>query len=462
MSIAIEPTIHVLQVILQGVPVGTNLALLQLLWSMLNGSFLTSRGAIFSGMQASGFSPAEIRRGWAAMRYGIWRIDDLLSAWRQYVQEQGRWQAHEYEGYRPVAADITAFWRPRLKGWLGRYFNGIANRLLGGVGLALVAEIGQVDGHRLPLLRKIIRAHPDDLSQDTLKKMVLTWLARHLGPHEIALFDAGAHISDMQAAGIPRYLIRLAKNCTGRRPYLPAYKQGRPSEYGRLVRPLARRRKGKDIAATQPDKTECFVYQGRQIEVHRWYNLVLATHKVADKHDSFDVLVFFDPLYVDPLVVATNVTVTAATAFKLYLARWPIEQLPLAAKQILGLGRQFVFAPESCQRLPELALLAGNILTYLAAVLPPLSTGFWDRHPKKRPGGCGGFWHRLIFQQKPFLQGNFGKRHRLPAICRRELTRISDKNGILDRFNSFLSHFVNVRVLQRSSEVCLLFGLSGN
>jgi hypothetical protein len=117
MSIAIEQTIHVLQVVLQGVPVGTNLALLQLLWSMVNGSFLASRGAIFPAMKASGFTPEEIRRGWAAMRSGIWRIDELLISWRNYVQEQGRWQTHEYEGFRPVAADITAFWRMRLKGW---------------------------------------------------------------------------------------------------------------------------------------------------------------------------------------------------------------------------------------------------------------------------------------------------------------------------------------------------------
>ena len=49
---------------------------------------------------------------------------------------------------------------------------------------------------------------------------------------------------------------------------------------------------------------------------------------------------------------------------------------------MLGLHRQFVFAPESCARLPELALLMANILTYLVTVLPPMPTGFWDRHPK--------------------------------------------------------------------------------
>ena len=50
MSIAIEQTIHALQIVLQMVPVGTNLALLHLLWSMLNGSFLASRGAIFPAL----------------------------------------------------------------------------------------------------------------------------------------------------------------------------------------------------------------------------------------------------------------------------------------------------------------------------------------------------------------------------------------------------------------------------
>ncbi len=66
--------------------------------------------------------------------------------------------------------------------------------------------------------------------------------------------------------------------------------------------------------------------------------------------------------------------------------RWPVEQIPLVAKQMLGLHRQFVFAPESCQRLPELAMLVGNVLSYLALVLPPMPTGFWDRSPQKTTG----------------------------------------------------------------------------
>ena len=124
MSIAIEQTLQALEIMVQSVPVGTNLGLIHLMWSILNGSFLVSRGGIFPALQNSGFSPEEIRRSWQAMRYGAWSIDDLMESWRGYVQKQGEWQVHKYEGYRPVAVDLTAFWRLRLKGRMGKYFNG--------------------------------------------------------------------------------------------------------------------------------------------------------------------------------------------------------------------------------------------------------------------------------------------------------------------------------------------------
>ena len=53
---------------------------------------------------------------------------------------------------------------------------------------------------------------------------------------------------------------------------------------------------------------------------------------------------------------------------------------------MLGAARQFVFAPESRQRLPEVVLLAGSILAYTAATHPALSTGFWDRAPRPTAG----------------------------------------------------------------------------
>ena len=58
----------------------------------------------------------------------------------------------------------------------------------------------------------------------------------------------------------------------------------------------------------------------------------------------------------------------------------------MAAKQLRGAARQFVHAPETCPRVPELALLAGSILRDIAATQPALPTGFWDRPPRPTPG----------------------------------------------------------------------------
>ena len=71
MSTASHRTIQVLEQVVKVLPVGTNLALLQLMWAMPNGSFLKSRGAVHSALAASGFSDGAIRRSWHALRYGV-------------------------------------------------------------------------------------------------------------------------------------------------------------------------------------------------------------------------------------------------------------------------------------------------------------------------------------------------------------------------------------------------------
>ena len=64
---------------------------------------------------------------------------------------------------------------------------------------------------------------------------------------------------------------------------------------------------------------------------------------------------------------------------------------------MIGLHRQFVFADEARFRLPELALLVGNILAHTAASLPPLPAGFWDRSPQATPGRLRRVLARAIF-----------------------------------------------------------------
>ncbi|MBV7330142.1 hypothetical protein KFU94_18220 [Chloroflexi bacterium TSY] len=94
---------------------------------------------------------------------------------------------------------------------------------------------------------------------------------------------------------------------------------------------------------------------------------------------TYSIYVFQDPAYHTPLVLATVMALQAETIYLFSLERWPVEHPPLASKQMIGLHRQFVHADEACFRLPELGLLAGNLLSHLAASLPPIPTGYWDR-----------------------------------------------------------------------------------
>ena len=178
--------------------------------------------------------------------------------------------------------------------------------------------------------------------------------------------------------GVPRFVARVARNCTARRNVLPAYPgRGRRPAYGERVRPLPRTRKGRLLAASPPDATAQSVVAGRTIQAQVWENLVLST--ATPGAPAFRCAVIHDPRYQEPLVLATNLSVSAYALWCLYRDRWPVEQLPLAAKQMVGAHRAFVFGGESRHRLPELALLAGNVLSYVAAPSATVATGFWDR-----------------------------------------------------------------------------------
>jgi hypothetical protein len=432
MSTASGRTIHVLEQVVKGLPVGTNLALLHLLWSLITGSFLRSRGAIFPALQSCGFTRSASQRSWQAMAQGTWTLSRLVRNWRAYVMGEGLWQANSYEGFRPMAVDMTAFWRPRLKGWPGKFFHGLANRALKGVGFGLLVQVGQVDGHRIPLLKAIIPASFHTDSQATFKQTVLWHAQQHLADDEVAVHDAGASIADMQAIAMPRYVVRLAKNCTARRNRLSNHQRGRPAEYGQIVRPLARQHLAKTIPASAPDEETEFTYQGRTIQVQGWHGLVRKDQKVCPTHKTFSIWVYFDPLFRDPLVVGANISALPCTLFRIYLDRWPVEQVPLVAKQTLGLHRHFVWALLSCLRLPALALLVANVLTYLATTLPPLPTGFWDRQPKKRQVASVVSWPRRIFHMITLWMANFVKSNPTQAIFLKDLRPAGRQNHRFD------------------------------
>src|SRR5881409_3544526 len=80
-----------LSAIVAEVPVGTNLGLFWLLWALISGRFLLSRGAVFPALADGGLSADAVRRSGAALAYGRWTIQTLVRAWHQVVQQEGRW-----------------------------------------------------------------------------------------------------------------------------------------------------------------------------------------------------------------------------------------------------------------------------------------------------------------------------------------------------------------------------------
>jgi hypothetical protein len=307
---------------------------------------------------------------------------------------------HQYDGYYAKAVDITAFWRPAWKGCQTKHYHAPAGKALPAVIMGLIGRVGSVGKQRVALLTDLVRSEPDNPAEAMLRANLITRTAETLAEDEIPVFDAGFKIRELQAAKLPRYVVRLAKNFTARRNTPADYKGvGRRPEYGERVRPLARARKGKHIAATLPDRVETWSEGGIEFRAEFWDNLVLPDVKASPEAETFQVAAIYDPRFKAPWLLASPRSLTGPAWRGLYRDRWPIEQVPLAAKQMIGGARQFVFALESCQRLPELTLLAGSMLTYLAATLPAEPTGFWDRNPKPTPGRLRRVLARTSFPQ---------------------------------------------------------------
>ena len=216
-------TIAVLSALFEDLPIGTNLALLHFMWMLVSGALLPNRGALFPALKATDLSDAAIRRAWVAFRKGVWQVAILLASWREYVKTLPGWQERRYEGYLPVTADVTAFWRPALKNCPSKHYHPAANRALPAVIFGICGEVGELNGQRIALPRAFERVHPKDTSEKRLWEEILKHAQKELGEDEILVVDAGVKITAMQKAGIKRFVIRLATNFTARRNFLPEH-----------------------------------------------------------------------------------------------------------------------------------------------------------------------------------------------------------------------------------------------
>lgn len=262
----------------------------------------------------------------------------------------------------------------------------------------ITGEVGEINGQRLALPHAFERVHPKDSSKGRLWYEILRGAKKSLEEYDILVLEAGVKIRQVLAACIENFEHRLAVNFTARRNYLPKYEKGRPHESRELVRPLPRKGKNGIIEATWPDEIYEWVDEdGQTIRAEIWRELVFNEQKVSKENKTFDVYAIYDPEFDKPWLLAVSVPLKPESVRAIYKDRWPVEEVPLSAKHMVGAHRQFVHNKESIQRLHELALLTGSILSFLAATMPVIPTGFWDRKPKCTPG-C----FRLALIGKPF------------------------------------------------------------
>ena len=74
-----------------------------------------------------------------ALTYGRWAIQPLVRAWHQVVEQEGRWRAHRYEGFCPVACDLVGFFRPHLRGCVGKHYQSGADKALPAIVLVVIS-----------------------------------------------------------------------------------------------------------------------------------------------------------------------------------------------------------------------------------------------------------------------------------------------------------------------------------
>ena len=143
--------------VLLSVPIGTRRGIFTLLWALLSGRFLASRGAGFPAIEAMGLEAAEVRRSEAALTKGRFRTTDLVSTWRASVRAQGKWRPHKYAGVRPVSCDLTGFERPKLSECTTKHYTSKAGKAVPALVYGFCVEVDSVGSMRLGVPRLLLR-----------------------------------------------------------------------------------------------------------------------------------------------------------------------------------------------------------------------------------------------------------------------------------------------------------------
>ena len=388
--------------------------------ALLSGRFLAARGAMFPALDSLGLTPRT--RYAAPMRR--WGAD---SGTRRTCSCAGnRWSRAKaalcracYEGIRPVACDLSAFFRPQLQGCRQQTLRLRRGQSPAGPRVRLV-RCCRTCRHGAPGVAPSAAAPPGRAkARPTCKRGLSRRPRRHACGRRGA--DRGCRVSDWPTC------------C--KRPSCALSRAPAPTSRPAAVSCRSMRAKDGLLSAATWCGLACGREQARRLRPHRpTLRRVGTTASTASRH-RYGTTWFCPTTSREPLRSASwrsptratksrccwqpTSTVLAYALWRLYRDRWAVEHLPLAAKPMLGAERAFVFGQESRYRLPELALLGGNMLTYVAATSQPVASGFWDRAARPTCGRLRRVLGRMNCAELPHLAGQLRKKNSVTAHLRK-------------------------------------------
>src|ERR1051326_8911755 len=133
-------------------PIGTKLAMAHLLFTLLWGNLLASRGALFPALAATGLKDTQVRAAHAALHTGVWSLAALLRRLAWLIQREGKAPCHAISGWRPLLLDWVGFFRPRLLGCPSTHFDSRAGKALPALEMGMIASLHQIGRRTIPCL----------------------------------------------------------------------------------------------------------------------------------------------------------------------------------------------------------------------------------------------------------------------------------------------------------------------
>jgi hypothetical protein len=205
-------------------PIGTNLGIAHLLWTLLAGHLLSSRGAVFPALAHAGITDKECRQSEAALRDGKWDVHLLLRRFRWLLGQEGQAEWVRIGGWRPLLIDWVGFFRPRLAGCHSKHYDGMAGKALPAIELGMVATVQQVQDRVIPALVELNR------TDDTVSLLELAQIRQ--GNRDVLVADRQVKISHLHEAGVRHFVVRAQQNLSARQSQIVLPEPGKRGSGG--------------------------------------------------------------------------------------------------------------------------------------------------------------------------------------------------------------------------------------